>query len=88
MMVSGRHLFDRRTFLNDLGYGLSGIALAQLLGDAGLLASEKTSLRPVIDPANPNAPRPPHFPAKAKTSWSSFAPALAVKSIRSITNRS
>jgi hypothetical protein len=66
MMVSGQHLLCRRTFLNDMGYGLSGIALAQLLGNAGLLAADKTSLRPAINPANPNAPREPHFAAKAK----------------------
>ena len=67
---SGRHLLSRRSFLNDMGYGLSGIALAQLLWTDSLLSADddraKTPLRPTIDPANPNAPRPPHFPAKAK----------------------
>ena len=64
--LSSRHLLDRRAFLNDMGYGLSGIALAQLLGSDGLLAADKTPIRPRIDPANPHAPREPHFPAKAK----------------------
>lgn len=62
---SGRHLLSRRSFL-DMGCGLSGIALAQLLGSEGLLAADKTPLRPKIDPANPHASREPHFPAKAK----------------------
>ena len=64
--LSGRHLMSRRSFLDDMRYGLSGIALAQLLSNQGLLANEATPLRPVIDPANPNAPREPHFAAKAK----------------------
>lgn len=62
----GHRLPSRRSFLNDMRCGLSGIALTQLLGDAGLLAADKTPLRPVIDPANPNASRSPHFAAKAK----------------------
>jgi hypothetical protein len=36
------------------------IGLAQVMGDAGLLAADP------IDPARPLAPRQPHFPAKAK----------------------
>lgn len=49
-----------------MGCGLSGIAIAQLLNSDGLLAADNTSLRPAINPANPNAPREPHFAAKAK----------------------
>ena len=49
-----------------MGCGLSGIAIAQLLNSDGLLAADKTPLRPAINPANPNAPREPHFAAKAK----------------------
>lgn len=64
--LSGQHLLNRRSFLNDMGYGLSGIALAQLLGSEGLLAADKKPLRPKIDSANPHAPREPHFAAKAK----------------------
>ncbi|MCA9118627.1 MAG: DUF1501 domain-containing protein [Planctomycetaceae bacterium] len=63
---SGRHLLGRRSFLNDMGFGLSSIALAQLLSSDGLLAADKKPLRPAIDPANPNAPRDPHFAARAK----------------------
>jgi hypothetical protein len=70
--LSGRHLLSRRSFLNDVGYGLSGIALAQLLQADSLLGADSRGvsaegpLRPSIDPANPNAPRSPHFAAKAK----------------------
>jgi hypothetical protein len=46
--------------------GLSGIALASLLQSDGLLAEDKSPLRPRIDPALPFAAREPHFPAKAK----------------------
>ncbi|MFP6665890.1 MAG: DUF1501 domain-containing protein [Pirellulales bacterium] len=70
---SGHHLLNRRTFLGDVGLGLSGIALAQLMANDGLLAQEhkrgagdKSPIRPAIDPATPFAPRNAHFPAKAK----------------------
>jgi len=59
------HLLNRRHFLNRTVTGLSSIALASLLKDNGLLASE-SPIRPVIDPARPYAPRPPHFQPKAK----------------------
>ncbi len=62
----GRHLLSRRSFLGDMGYGMSGIALTQLLGSEGLLAADKKPLRPQIDPANPHAARDPHFAARAK----------------------
>lgn len=65
---------DRRSFLADMGTGLSGIALAQLLSSQGLLgsederkpAAEKKPIRPVIDPSRPFAPRQPHFKARAR----------------------
>lgn len=60
-------LFNRRTFLNQMGTGLGGIALTSLLAGEGLLrGDEKSPIRPKIDPANPFAAREPHFPAKAK----------------------
>src|SRR5439155_12394132 len=58
----GRLLLDRRGFLGHSATALGSIALASLLGLDGLLAAEG----PVIDPARPFAPRPPHFPAKAR----------------------
>src|SRR5687767_4472015 len=47
----------RRHFLTDASLGLGSVALASLLGGAGRVAAA---------PENPLAPRPPHFPAKAK----------------------
>jgi hypothetical protein len=55
---AGRHLLDRRTFLGQMSGGLAGVALGSLLAGDGLLAADA-----VVDPL---APRPPHFPAKAK----------------------
>jgi hypothetical protein len=63
---AGRWLMNRRDFLKFGGTGLGGIALTTLLAEQGLLAEDKTPLRPKWDPARPTAPRPPHFPAKAK----------------------
>ena len=53
-------LLDRRQFLSNSATALGSIALASMLGRDGLLAAR------TIDPARPYAPRPPHFPAKAK----------------------
>lgn len=63
---AGRHLLSRRDFLRWGGTGLGGIALATLLGEQQLRAEDHSPIRPVIDPSRPYAPRPPHFPAKAK----------------------
>ena len=62
-------LLNRRRFLADTGIGLGAIALTHLLNRQGLLAasiSGKESIRPVIDPGHPYAPRAPHFPPRAK----------------------
>ncbi|QDV35736.1 DUF1501 domain-containing protein [Tautonia plasticadhaerens] len=59
---AGRLLLDRRHFLSRSATALGSIALASLLRRDGLLAADS----PSIDPARPFAPRPPHFPAKAK----------------------
>ncbi|PHS19029.1 MAG: sulfatase [Blastopirellula sp.] len=72
--ISGQHLLNRRNFLGDFGLGLSGIALTQLLSNSSLLAadagtsgdSEKSPIRPTINPASPYAARKSHFPAAAK----------------------
>jgi hypothetical protein len=58
-------LLNRRDFLAHTGTGLGGIALAHLLGRDGRAAAP-TPVRPRIDPANPNAPRAPHFTPRAK----------------------
>jgi hypothetical protein len=49
----------RRHFFGECAVGVGAIALNCLLRDEGLAAR--------IDPANPLAPREPHFPAKAKS---------------------
>ncbi|HBJ36827.1 MAG TPA: DUF1501 domain-containing protein, partial [Planctomycetaceae bacterium] len=64
LSLAGQALLDRRNFLGNSATALGSIALANLLSGDGLLASEAT--KPVIDPANPYAPRSPHFPAQAK----------------------
>ena len=64
LSVAGRHLLDRRRFLSSSSTALGSVALTNLLGLDGLLASP--SQGPVIDPAHPYAPRQGHFPAKAK----------------------
>lgn len=55
---SGRHLLDRRRFLAQMSGGLGCVALSELLAREGLLAGENSR--------DPLAPRPPHFPARAK----------------------
>jgi hypothetical protein len=61
---AGRFLLDRRRFLSDSTTALGSVALASLLGRDGLLAAP--SMATEIDPANPHAPRRPHYPAKAR----------------------
>jgi hypothetical protein len=48
--------------------GVSGIALSALLAEQGLLAAEDRAggPKPAAPPSNPMAPRPPHFPGRAK----------------------
>src|SRR5204863_287184 len=43
-----------------------GIALTALLAEQGLLAADRSPIRPQWSPERPAAPRPPHFSAKAK----------------------
>ena len=63
-----RHLLDRRGFLAHMATGMGGIALGALLAEDGLLAADgpRASRGQASAPAGPLAPRPPHFPAKAK----------------------
>lgn len=56
-----RPLLDRRKFLTGSVQGLAGIALTALMTEERARAAS-----PTIDPANPFAPRQPHFQAKAK----------------------
>ncbi|KAB2661610.1 MAG: DUF1501 domain-containing protein [Verrucomicrobia bacterium] len=60
---------NRRAFLSHSATALSGMALAQLLARDRVLAADVRTdipIRPHIDPANPNALRPPHFKPRAK----------------------
>jgi hypothetical protein len=61
---AGRRLLDRRGFLAHAGTGLAGVALTSLLAEQRLLAADSST--PIIRPEAPLAPRPSHFPAKAK----------------------
>ena len=54
----------RRQFLYSSANTIGGIALASLLQDDGVLADETSSAG---SSANPLAPKPPHFPGKAKS---------------------
>jgi uncharacterized protein (DUF1501 family) len=55
---------SRRHFLGDCGYGLGKIALAGLL--TGALENGPAAAAQTFSPANPLAPKKPHFPGKAK----------------------
>src|ERR1700677_1099894 len=72
-LVLARHLLDRRDFLAHLATGMGGIALSALLAPDGLLAADNDAASrtsapnpATLPPVNPLAPKPPHFPTKAK----------------------
>jgi hypothetical protein len=67
-MLIGRHLLDRRGFLGHMASGMGGIALATLLAEQGLLAADGGAGGPetAARSSNPMAPKPPHFPGRAK----------------------
>src|SRR5918993_424408 len=60
-------LLSRRELIHRLGGGLAGIAFADLLARNGLLAASAEE-----QSKNPLAPKPQHFPAKAKAVISIF----------------
>src|SRR5258705_7027218 len=60
MFNSNLRDLTRRHFFSKCGLGLGSIALASLLGEKKLLGAEDLRL------VNPMAPKPPHFPARAK----------------------
>lgn len=66
----GREMMNRRSFLASAASSFSSIALVQLLAEQQMLAADtgldKSPIRPVVDPRQPNSPRTPHFTAKAK----------------------
>jgi hypothetical protein len=55
---------DRRSFLANSATALGSIALVDLLSRDSVLAADENGT--TIDPARPYAPRPAHFPPKAK----------------------
>lgn len=57
----------RREFLWEAGAGFTGVALAGLLGQEGFLSRQAVAADGVTPFINPMAPKPPHFPAKAKS---------------------
>jgi len=60
---AGRRLLERRGFLGSTVSGLQAIALTGLLSQQRLLSAAQP---PQINPAQPNAPRQPHFTPRAK----------------------
>ena len=56
-----RHFLTRRWFFKECGVGLAGAAFAHLLGSR---ATAATGNAPA--PAEPLAPKPPHFAPRAK----------------------
>ena len=67
-LLRARHLLDRRGFLAHMATGMGGIALGALLAEDGLLAADgpQAPRDQASTPTGPLAPRPPHFPAKAR----------------------
>jgi hypothetical protein len=57
----------RREFLWQTGGAFTGLALAGLLDGDGFLARQTRAADGVTAYANPLAPKPPHFPARAKS---------------------
>ncbi|HZT30663.1 MAG TPA: DUF1501 domain-containing protein [Bryobacteraceae bacterium] len=66
-----KYFRSRREFLFEAGGGLSGLALAQLLAQDGLLAAEGACAANPTGPT-PFTPKAPHFPARAKAVISLF----------------
>ena len=69
-MSANQRFVSRRDFLFRAGEGISGLALAQMLQQDGLLASEIACDAEGI--ASPTAPREPHYKPRAKAVISLF----------------
>lgn len=67
-----KHFRSRRQFLFESGGGISGLGLAALLDQDGLLASPTGACAHAPTAASPLAPRPPHFAPRAKAVISLF----------------
>jgi hypothetical protein len=64
------YFLTRRQFLNRVGMGMGALSLATLIDPAHLVAASGTTVSPGT---NSLAPRPPHFPGKAKSIIHIFA---------------
>jgi hypothetical protein len=62
-MMSSTSLLSRREVLRRIGGGFGAVGLASVFADAGWLAAAPAA---TARATNPLAPRPPHFPARAK----------------------
>ena len=62
---AGRRLLDRRAFCSRAAPAWPASPWRACWHDEQLLASEPP-IRPAIDPAQPYAPRPPHFAAQGQ----------------------
>ncbi len=68
-----KHFWSRRDFLFQSGGGISGLALACLLNQAGLLGAEtESACNAKAQGYNPYAPKKPHFAPRAKNVISLF----------------
>src|ERR1700676_3733203 len=69
-----RHIWSRRDFLFESCGGISGLALAHLLNQDGLLAATANDAACDSQPVgfNPFAPKKPHFAPRAKSVISLF----------------
>jgi len=59
-------LFSRRDVLTRIGGGFGALGLAHVLANAGMVHASEAIGAPTPEPVNPLAPRPPHFPPRAK----------------------
>lgn len=60
-------MHTRRHFLKECAMGFGGLALGSLLQSCGLGGSDTTNTQVLFDPANPLAPKLPHFAGRAKS---------------------
>ncbi len=65
------YFLTRRQFLNRVGMGMGGLALANLLDPHAVVAAQPRQA--VAKPDGPLAPRPPHFAGRAKSVIHIFA---------------